>query len=127
MRFRRTHHLVVTGDDERIVGVISAGDLGGRYGDAVRAVRQVGDLMTDKLVVVRPDTTVRQAANLMRGNSVNCLPVFNGDGHLRGIVTAVDLLELIGHGDERPILAGPRPVLKDRGAAPRTTTTKWRE
>ena len=126
MRFRRTRHLIVTGEEGRVIGVISASDLGGKHGEAVRAGRRVGDLMTEKLVVVRPETTVREAANLMRGHSVNCLPVFNGRDRLKGIVTVVDLLELIGRGNERPMAAAPRPVLKNRGVVPRQATVRNR-
>ena len=127
MRFRRTRHLVVTGEeDTHVVGVVSASDLGGKNGDAVRARRRVGDLMTEKVIVVHPETTVREAANLMRGHSVNCLPVFNGKDHLTGIVTVVDILELIGRGNERPMSAAPRPVLKNRGVVPRQATVRKR-
>lgn len=126
MRFHRTRHLMVTGAEGRVVGVISASDLGGKHGDAVRADRRVSDLMTEKLVIVHPETTIREAANLMRGRAVNCLPVFNGRDRLRGIVTVVDLLELIGRGDQRPMEAVPRPVLKDRGVKPRQATARSR-
>ena len=121
MRFRRTRHLVVTGSEGRVIGVISASDLGGKNGDTVRLRRQVSDLMTEKLLVCTTETTIREAANLMRGHAVNCLPVFNGSDRLKGIVTAVDLLELIGRGTERPMEAAPRPVLKNRGVKPSQT------
>lgn len=119
MRFRRTRHLVVTSGEGHVVGVISASDLGGKLGDPIRLRRRVSDLMTEKLVVCTPETTIREAANLMRGHSVNCLPVFNGRDRLKGIVTVVDLLELLGRGSERPMEAAPRPVLKNRGVKPR--------
>lgn len=124
MRFRRTRHLVVTSGEGRVVGVISASDLGGKHGDAVRVRRRVSDLMTEKLVVCTPETTVREAANLMRGHSLNCLPVFNGRDRLKGIVTVVDLLELIGRGSQRPMEAAPRPVLKNRGVKPRQAASQ---
>ena len=73
MRFRRTRHLVVNDADRHVVGVISASDLGGKNGEALRARRRVRDLMTAKLVTVNTETTVREAANLMRGHAVNCL------------------------------------------------------
>jgi IMP dehydrogenase len=119
MRFRQTRHLVVTGEEGRVIGVLSASDLGGKNGDAVRARRRVCDLMTEKLVVAHPETTIREAANLMRGHAVNCLPVFNARDRLKGIVTVVDLLELIGRGEQRPMEAAPRAVLKSRGLKPR--------
>ena len=121
MRLHRTRHLVVTGDDGQVMGVISAGDLGGKHGERLRDGRLVADLMTEKFVAAQPDTTVREAANLMRGHVINCLPVL--DGHkLKGIVTALDLLELIGRGAERPMTTATRSVLKDRGAAPHQAT-----
>ncbi len=124
MRFHRMRHLVVEGEERRVVGVISASDLGGKHGELLRARRRVVDLMTEKLIVAQPETTVREAANLMRGHGVNCLPVLDRHDHLKGIVTVVDLLELIGRGAERPVSAAARPVLKDRGVVPRQATVR---
>jgi CBS domain-containing protein len=126
MRFRRTRHLVVNDADRHVVGVISASDLGGKNGEALRARRRVRELMTEKLVTVNPETTVREAANLMRGHAVDCLPVFNGRDRLKGIVTTMDLLELIGRGRERPTKAAERQVLKDRGVVPRQAAVRNR-
>ena len=103
-------------------GGSSASDLGGKNGEPLRAGRHVRELMTEKLVTVTPDTTVREAANLMRGHAVNCLPVFNGRERLKGIVTVADLLELIGRGMERPTKMVERVVMKDRGVVPRQAT-----
>jgi acetoin utilization protein AcuB len=118
MRLHQSHHLVVTGPGGEVVGVISAGDLGGIHGKAVRSGRCVADLMTDPVIVVEPETTVREAANLMRGHHIACLPVVQGES-LKGIVTALDLLELIGRGAERPMATTGRRVMKDRGSLPR--------
>jgi len=114
MRLYRIRHLVVTRDGG-VVGVLSDKDLGGKRGDPVRNGRSVADLMTEKVVTAAPDTTVREAANLMRGHIIDCLPVLER-GKLKGIVTALDLLELIGRGAERPVAAARRRVLKDRGS-----------
>ena len=126
MHFRRTRHLVVNDAAGRVIGVVSASDLGGKNGELLRARRRVRELMTEKLVTATPETTVREAANLMRGHNVNCLPVFNGRDRLKGIVTVVDLLELIGRGMERPTKAVERVVLKDRGVVPRQATARNR-
>jgi CBS domain-containing protein len=104
MRLHGTHHLVVSGNEGHIIGVITEGDLGGKNGEIVRARRRVSDLMTERVVEAQPDTTVRQAANLMRGHAISCLPVFDQRHHLKGIVTVVDLLELLGRGAERPVI-----------------------
>jgi len=117
MDFHQVQHLVVVDSDGRMIGIVSASDVGGRRGEPLRVGRRVADVMTEKVVAVTPDTTVREAANLMRGHRVNCLPVFER-GQLKGIVTALDLLELLGRGAERPVTTAKRRILKDRGQVP---------
>jgi acetoin utilization protein AcuB len=113
MRLRRIHHLVVM-NGRTIAGVISDRDLGGPRGRESREGRQVRELMTPSVVAAAPATTVRQAANLMRGRSIGCLPIVE-NGALRGIVTVTDLLELIGKGAQRPTARAQRAVLRGRG------------
>lgn len=110
MRERGIHHLVVT-DGQRIAGIISERDIGGRHGAPVRKNHTVGDLMSDRVVTVDPQTPVRKAANLMRGRSIGCVVV--GDARRAvGIVTVADLLELIGRGANRPVGASTRWTIK---------------
>jgi len=45
---------------------------------------------------------------------------------LKGLVTVVDLLELIGRGTERPVKTVERKVLKDRGVVTRQATMRDR-
>lgn len=122
MRQRRIHHLVVTQGPD-IIGVVSERDLGGRNGGRLRQSSSVRDLMTSPVVTARPTTTVRQAANLMRGRSVGCLPVVDGK-RLAGLVTVTDLLDLIGRGAERPVATTKRWVLARRGARRRSYTRR---
>jgi CBS domain-containing protein len=112
MQLGGIHHLVVT-DGAGLVGLISDRDVGGRRGASMRKGRTVADLMTPHVVTATPTTTVRQAANLMRGRSIGCLVVTNGS-RVAGIVTVADLLELIGRGVERPVAASRRYTLKHR-------------
>jgi CBS-domain-containing membrane protein len=96
------------------VGVVSERDLGGPKGAEVRRGRTVGDLMSQPLVTATPQTTVREAANLLRGHLVGCLPLLER-GRIVGIVTLSDLLDLIGRGVERPVARGKRWTLRHRG------------
>jgi len=96
MASRRIRHLVVTAGRE-VLGVISERDLD-RLG-TYRQIETVGENMTAPAVTVAPETTLRQAANLLRGRTIGCLPVLE-DGKLAGIVTTTDLLELLGRGAE---------------------------
>jgi len=52
-------------------------------------------MMTAYAVKATPDMPVRQAANVMRGWNIGCLPVIEADGKLAGIVTVSDLLRLL--------------------------------
>jgi acetoin utilization protein AcuB len=100
MARNRIHHLVVmTGSEVR--GILSERDTGGRRGASLRARSTVADLMTTAVATTSPDATIRKVANIMRGRTIGCVPVVDGK-RLVGIVTITDLLNLIGHGIDRP-------------------------
>lgn len=106
------HHLAVI-NDSRLVGIVSDRDLGGPRGRSIRKGKSVAEVMTPNVVTVPPDTTVRKAANVLRGRSIGCLVVTAGD-RVRGIVTVADLLDLLGKGAERPMATAVRPTLNHR-------------
>lgn len=125
MRVGGVHHLVVVGDNG-VLGVFSDRDAGGRRGETIRRGRTVGDLMSSPAVTVPATTTIRQAANLMRGRSIGCLVVTEG-GHVAGIITIADLLTLLGSGAERPMASTRRWTLKHRTPhrKVRTSAAAW--
>jgi CBS-domain-containing membrane protein len=117
MRVNSVHHLVVVDDRRRVVGIASAGDLGGRRRLGAMASSVVADFMSAPVVCADEDTTVRSAANLLRGHAIGCLPVLR-EGTLVGIVTLSDMLELLGRGAEKPTARAERYTLKHRGNRP---------
>lgn len=110
MRLRRIRHLVVV-DGKKVAGVVSQRDIANEVGRAGRTVREV---MSSPAVTAGPEMTVRQAANLLRGRTLGCLPILE-KSKLVGIVTITDLLELLGRGAERPAPRPGRRVLERRG------------
>lgn len=120
MRQAGVHHLIVL-DDGVVVGAVSAGDLGGRHGSAVRRGCTARELMNPRVVAATVETTVREAANMLRSHDVECLPVFRDD-RLKGIVTAWDFLDLLGRGVEHPMAKSERWTMKNRGDKPRQLT-----
>ena len=110
MRQKRIRHLVVTRDGKP-AGIVSAGDLRALSGDQAGRVE---DVMSAPVVSATADTTIRKAANLLRGRSIGCLAIMDG-ARLVGIVTTTDLLERIGRGAERSVDKGKRWILKGRG------------
>jgi CBS domain-containing protein len=112
MKQKAVRHLLVWDGFER-VGMLSSRDLGGPNGVAVRRGRTVADLMTPEVISVLPTTTVRQAANLMRGRSIGSL-VVGSQRHAVGIVTIADLLDLLGRGDSITVVPKMRRPLQHR-------------
>lgn len=55
---------------------------------------KVEDLMSKPLRVVRPDTTIEEAAKAMRENKVKRLPVVNDNNELIGILSEGDIMKI---------------------------------
>ena len=91
MEQRGIHHLVVV-NHGRVVGVVSAADIEVRLAEGVARVE---DAMSRRVTVAGPETTVEEAARLMRRQSHGALPVLAGQ-RLVGIVTISDLLDVLG-------------------------------
>ncbi len=99
------HHVPVTSEG-RLVGILSGADLAGYALDAwvpdtatadahLDATLELGNIMTHDPDTIRPDATVRQAAEALVLGQYHSLPVVDGDGRLVGIVTSTDLLRLL--------------------------------
>jgi CBS domain-containing protein len=115
MRRHRIRHLAVA-EDGQLVGVLSERDLGGGKEPPAQRNRRVRDIMTTRPVSVAPATTLRQAANRMRGRTIGSLLVVD-EGKLVGVVTTTDLLDLLGRGATRPtVRTEAAPVRRAPGA-----------
>jgi CBS domain-containing protein len=112
MRGQRIHHLLVKNGAAR-AGIVSDRDLGGRFSGTATGERTVASLMTPKVITVDANATVRQIANVMRGRSIGCVVVTEGDRTV-GLITISDLLELFGRGSERPVESNRRHTIHHR-------------
>lgn len=122
MERRRIRHLIVT-EGKELVGLLSERDLGSREGAKVRKGRIVRELMTSQVASAKPTTTLRQAANMMRGRLIGALPVLE-DGRLVGIVTATDVLDELGRGSSRPTVRAQRQSMRVAPASARAATRR---
>jgi acetoin utilization protein AcuB len=106
MRQHRVRQLPVVDDDEQLVGIISDRDLRRpdwvdetpdiqhvyRLDDSVR----VGDLMTAKPITLHTYDRVSKALKILRKHRFGALPVINKQERLVGVLSAMDLLDLLG-------------------------------
>jgi CBS domain-containing protein len=100
------HHLPVV-EDERLVGIISAGDLvklsllfdPENDDDSLNSFldRQytIDSVMQKHPVTIGVEGTLRDAASLLGTGGFHALPVVGYDGRLKGIVTSTDLIRLL--------------------------------
>lgn len=114
MRIEQIRHLVVV-DGSRTVGILSERDIGGPRASARARARLDGrpvrDFMATEIVAASPRTTLRQAANLMRGRTIGCLLVVQ-DEAVVGLVTTTDLLDELGRGTARPTGRVEKPPVR---------------
>lgn len=116
----RISALPVVDADGRIVGIVSEADLllkeeyeprpegkggliafGRKRLERRKAAGLVArQLMTEPVVTVSPEATVREAARLMHARRVKRLPVVDGEGRVVGIVSRADLLKVFLRSDD---------------------------
>ena len=102
MSLGRVRHIPVV-DGEHLVGVLSHRDLlaasltraldfdKGSRRSFLRSVK-IDEVMTRDVVTIGPDTTLGDAASILVGRQIGCLPVLSADGTLVGLVTETDLI-----------------------------------
>lgn len=98
MEWKHLRHVPVEDDSGRLVGLISHRSLLRMIARAPREGRDqviVRDIMKPDPMTVTPDTPTTNAIRLMREHKLGCLPVVK-EGHLVGLVTERDLIEVAG-------------------------------
>jgi arabinose-5-phosphate isomerase len=94
MTARRFGCLGITGEDGRLLGIITDGDLrrGLEAGAAAFMARKAGEAMTRAPRTVRPDTLAAEALHEMNARSITALFVLDEGGRPVGILHIHDLL-----------------------------------
>jgi len=86
----------------RLVGIASKADLADprhRAGDVVGVVRTVRDVMTRVVYAVRARDSLLSAIRLMIDEDIHRAIVVSDNGSVAGIVTPMDVLRALVHGD----------------------------
>jgi flagellar motility protein MotE (MotC chaperone)/sporulation protein YlmC with PRC-barrel domain len=84
------YYLYVTDEADRLLGVLSLREL-----ILAEASQRLEQIVHTDVVSVRPDTALREVAELQTKYNLLALPVTGGNGELLGIITVDDVLNLI--------------------------------
>ena len=76
-------NVVINGADDRTIDVI------------IDQQFQVKDIMSKELITLDAKDTIRQASDILSENNFHAIPVTNGGGELKGIVTSSDLIRYL--------------------------------
>ncbi len=87
-------HFPVLNREEKLVGMLSMSDLKTFLGEIGELSELViaSEIMTSRVVIVRPDDNFETAFEIFEGKQISTLPVVTGDGKLLGILKKSDLL-----------------------------------
>jgi len=83
-------YLYVIGDDQRLLGVVSFREL-----FAAQPERTVREVMRTDLVTVRDDQDQEEVSRILAQHDLIALPVVDRDGHMKGIVTVDDIVDVV--------------------------------
>jgi magnesium transporter len=84
------YYVYVTGEDGRLVGVLSLRDL-----IVARPEQRIADVMIREPVAVGVDADQDEVAQVVARYNLLAVPVVDADGHLAGIVTVDDAIDTI--------------------------------
>jgi CBS domain-containing protein len=104
MNLGRIRHMPVL-DDGKIVGILSQRDLfrsalitalgfGRKTTSALIKTITIKEIMTEHVITISPEATIKDAARLMIDKKIGCLPVVE-DQKLIGLLTETDILRYV--------------------------------
>ena len=100
----RIRHIPVV-EDGRLIGLLSERDLIGAATIEIFGLKQkrksallktvlIKDVMKKRVISVKPDTPIKDAAHLMADKKIGCVPVVES-GTLVGLLTTTDILRYV--------------------------------
>lgn len=94
---RRTGAIMLTDDDERLVGLFTDSDLARLFEQRADELfdRPISEVMTHSPITVRPNVRMAEAMDIFRTRKISELPVVDSDGKPIGLLDITDLIGLV--------------------------------
>jgi CBS domain-containing protein len=92
MKLAGIRHFPVVDDRNHLVGVVSNRDILRGLGGADEVA--VKEVMSTEVQTASEETTAVDAVEMMMEHKIGCLPIVADDGHLVGMVTETDFLQV---------------------------------
>lgn len=73
------------------------------------------DVMTEDVITVTPETSLREVASLLASEHISGVPVVKSDGSVAGVVSATDLMEFDAESVPTPVGSGPGSDVRSPG------------
>jgi magnesium transporter len=89
-RAETIYYIYVLDAEQRLIGVVSFRELFGAPPD-----RTVRDVMSTNTISVREDLDQEAVANVMAESDLMAVPVVDAEGHIKGIVTLDDIVDVV--------------------------------
>ena len=119
MQERGFHHLPVTGDDSRVIGIVAERDLLLAVLKYPGSGADVSLVMHGDVATVRDDMPMTHAASLMARRAIGGLPVVDRAGRLIGMITETDIFRaFVAVLESKTARASDAMLDADSGAAP---------
>lgn len=106
-REKSIRHIPIVNDRGALIGIMSQRDFNritspkkDANGEYVYDMEELATYILkqhiiQKVITLSPDDTVETAVELMAEKKLGCIPIIDGNEHVIGIVTAIDMLKLL--------------------------------
>ncbi len=101
---------VIIVEDGKPVGIVTERDILKKVvaRNKVPSKVRLEEIMSSPLITIKPTTSLREAADIMRKRGIRRLPIIDDDGNLVGIITDNDILSVaIDLGEFAALLRNP--------------------